>query len=195
MYLTYADHFRPMDKQRVLLYELTLLLIGSLFIALTAQVSIRIGPVPITGQTMGVLLVGMLYGSKRGAATLLLYVIEGAAGLPVFAGGTSGLTVLAGPTGGYLVGFIPAAFVVGWLAERGWDRSFGLTAVAMLIGNAVIYLFGLSRLGFLLGYENMLAYGFLPFWPGDLLKIIVAAGLLPAGWKLLDKLGLDQRIG
>ncbi len=139
MYMTYADAFRPLDKQRVIFYEVALLLFGSLFIALTAQISFNIGPVPITGQTLGVLLVGMLYGSKRGAATLLTYLIEGAVGLPVFAGGTFGVAVLAGPTGGYLAGFIVAAFVVGWLAERGWDRSFGLTAVAMLIVGPIIF--------------------------------------------------------
>lgn len=189
MNITYADAFRPLDKHRAIFYEIGLLFFGSLFITLTAQLSFNIGPVPITGQTLGVLLVGMLYGSKRGAATLLTYLLEGAVGLPVFAGGTFGSAVLVGPTGGYLAGFVVAAFVVGWLAERGWDRSFGLTAVAMLIGNIIIYLFGLPWLGFLLGYENMLAYGFLPFWPGDILKLLIATGLLPTGWKLLNKSG------
>ncbi len=189
MNITYADAFRPLDKHRAIYYEIGLLLFGSLFITLTAQLSFNIGPVPITGQTLGVLLVGMLYGSKRGAATLLMYLLEGAVGLPVFAGGTLGSAVLVGPTGGYLAGFVVAAFVVGWLAERGWDRSFALTAVAMLIGNIIIYLFGLPLLGFLLGYDNMLAYGFLPFWPGDILKLLIAAGLLPTGWKLLNKSG------
>jgi biotin transport system substrate-specific component len=108
----------------VLLYDAVLVVTGSVFIALLAQVAIPLpfSPVPITGQTFAVLLVGVLLGSRRGGLGVLLYLLEGAAGLPFFAGGTAGLARLAGPTGGYLVGFVVAAIVVGLLAERGWDR-------------------------------------------------------------------------
>lgn len=190
MYPTYADTFRPYRDQisRVILYELGLLIAGSLFLALSAQIAFDIGPVPVTGQTMGVLLIGALYGSRRAVATLIAYLVEGAAGLPVFAGGTAGPAVLAGPTGGYLVGFVAAAFIVGLLAERGWDRNFWTTAAAMFLGSATIYLFGLPWLGLLVGFDKMLAYGLLPFLPGDLLKLGLAAALLPSGWKLLGKL-------
>lgn len=143
MQLTLADIFRPKEQTTGLIYDILLILAGSAFIALTAQVSFNIGPVPITGQTFGVLLTAALLGSKRGLAAVAAYLIEGAfMNLPVFASATFGAAVLAGPTGGYLLGFLPAAFVVGWLAERGWDRSFGKTVVAMILGNLIIYAIG-----------------------------------------------------
>ena len=162
-----------------------LILGGSLFTALMAQITIPLPftPVPITGQTLAVLLVGAALGSRRGALSMAAYVVEGALGLPVFAGGTAGLKRLTGPTGGYLIGFIAAAFVTGWLAERGWDRRPLSTALAMLTGNAVIYLFGLPWLALFLGGfsgpKGALALGLLPFIPGDLLKLALAAFLLP----------------
>jgi len=103
-------------------------------------------------------------------------------GLPVFAGGTGGLARLTGPTGGYLIGFVIAAFVVGRLSEKGWDRRFTTTAMAMLIGNAVIYALGLPRLAAFVGWEAVLKVGLFPFIPGDLLKIILAAVALPQAW-------------
>jgi biotin transport system substrate-specific component len=141
--------------------------------------------VPLTGQTFAVLLVGALLGSRRGSLSLLAYLAEGAVGLPVFAGGSGGLARLWGPTGGYLVGFIAAARMVGWLCERGWDRRVRTAALAMLIGNGVIYLFGLPWLAHFVGAERVLALGLLPFMPGDLVKLALAALALPSGWKLL----------
>ncbi len=171
--------------------DVLLVLGGSLFTALMARITIPLPftPVPITGQTLAVLLVGAALGSRRGALSMAAYVLEGALGLPVFAGGTAGLRRLTGPTGGYLIGFIAAAFVTGWLAERGWDRRPLWTALAMLIGNAVIYLFGLPWLAMFLGGfagpKGALALGLLPFIPGDLLKLALAAFLLPSAWWLV----------
>lgn len=178
---------RTRAQQRIA--DAALVLGGSLLTALAARLTIPLPftPVPITGQTFAVLLVGAALGSRRGALSMALYVLEGALGLPVFAGGTAGLGRLLGPTGGYLVGFIAAAFVTGWLAERGWDRRPLTTALAMLAGNLVIYLFGLPWLaaflgGRFLGPKGALALGLLPFIPGDLVKLALATFLLPSAW-------------
>lgn len=175
-----------------ILTTLGLILAGSLLTALAAQVAIPLPftPVPITGQTFAVLLVGAALGSRRGAASMALYLAEGLAGLPVFAGGKAGLAVLFGPTGGYLVGFIVAAFVTGWLAERGWDRRPLTTALAMLVGNIAIYLFGVPWLTFFVGsIERALVLGFVPFIPGDLFKLILATFALPGAWWIARRLG------
>lgn len=186
MQMTYADLFRPAERQRGAAYDVALVLVGSLLIALSAQLSIPIGPVPITGQTFAVLFIAALLGSKRGAAAALVYLGQGAAGLPVFAGGLGGVLVFAGPTGGYLVGFVAAAFVVGWLAERGWDRRALTTIAMMIIGNLVIYAFGVTRLAFLVGaFDRAITAGMIPFLLGDLLKIALATALLPTGWRWL----------
>lgn len=168
-------------------HKAVLVVLGSLLTAAAAQLTIPLpfSPVPITGQTFAVLLVGALLGSRAGAAAMLTYLAEGAAGLPVFAGGKGGLAVLVGPTGGYLFGFVAAAFAVGWLCERGWDRRVWTAALAMFIGNVVIYLFGLPWLAKFVGVENVLAMGLLPFIPGDLFKLVLAALALPSGWKIL----------
>jgi biotin transport system substrate-specific component len=164
---------------------------GSLFIALCAQWAFPLpfSPVPVTGQTLAVLLTGMLLGSRRGSLSLLAYLGQGAVGLPVFAGGTAGLARLTGPTGGYLIGFLAAAFLVGMLAERGWDRRAGTTFLAMLLGNIVIYALGLLWLAHFVGSERVLALGLWPFIPGDLWKLLFATMLLPWGWKLIDRSG------
>lgn len=165
--------------------QVTLVVAGSLLVALLAQVSIPLPftPVPVTGQTLGVLLVGGALGSRLGAASLALYLGEGAIGLPVFAGGVGGLPV--GPTGGYLVGFVLMAYVVGYLAERGWDRSWGRSFLAMVLGEIVLYAVALPWLGLFVGMHRVLALGFLPFISGDALKMMIAGGLFPAAWKLV----------
>jgi len=189
--VTYADILRPSVKRHAVFYDIVLIIGGSLFIALCAQVIIPLpfSPVPITGQTLAVLLTGALLGSKRGSLALLAYLTEGTAGLPVFAGGTAGLLCLVGPTGGYLMGFIAAAFITGLLAERGWDQRVRTTFPAMLIGNAAIYVFGLIWLARFVGTEKVLSMGFYPFIPGDLLKLALASILLPSGWRLLKLMG------
>ncbi len=185
---TVADILRPSDKGYAVIYDIALVIGGSLLIGLCARVSILlpISPVPITGQTFAVLMIGALLGAKRGSLAALAYIIEGAAGLPVFAFG-GGFWILLGPTGGYLIGFIPAAYITGLLAEKGWDRRVATTILAMVFGNVVIYAFGLLQLCWLTGInKSVLAMGIYPFIIGDLLKIALAAAVLPLGWKLLE---------
>ena len=181
---TLADVLSP-RQQRSWLFDVVLLVLFSAFVALTAQVEIPLWPVPLTLQTLGVLFTGAVLGSRRGALALLLYLTEGALGLPVFAGGASGVGYMLGPTGGYLVGFVVAAGVVGWLAQRGWDRRLVWAAVAMVIGNVIIYVCGVAWLAVFLGdLWGALVKGMLLFVVGDLIKIAVAALTLPGGWKL-----------
>ena len=174
--------------------DLALIIGGSLLVALLAQVKIPLGftPVPITGQTFAVLLVGAMLGGWRGGAALALYALAGA-GLPFFAGGASGWFWTL-PSGGYIVGFIPAAALVGWLCQRGWNRRPWLLA-AMLLANAVIYVPGLLQLNLFLppdataawGCADVWQCGLLPFIPGDLVKLIAVSLAVPAGWALLDR--------
>jgi biotin transport system substrate-specific component len=165
-----------------------LALLGSAFVALSAKIQVPMWPVPMTMQTFAVLIVGMSFGFRLGGATLLLYLAEGAVGLPVFASG-GGLAYLAGPTGGYLVGFFVSAALVGWLAERGWDRTFVLTLVAMVLGTAIIFGLGVTWLAIFLGDANKaIAGGLTPFLVGAVVKIALAAVVLPFAWKLAAKL-------
>ncbi len=184
---TYADVFRPHEQTRSRLYDIALVLAGSVLIALSARVTfvLPFSPVPISGQTFAVLLLGALLGRQRGAAAVIAYLMQGIAGLPVFSGGLSGAAVLAGPTGGYLIGFVGAAYLTGWLAERGWDRRVVTTLLAMAAGNAVIYIGGVAWLTTLIGFDAALTGGLVPFIVGDVLKIVLAAALLPVGWRLL----------
>ncbi|MCS7087290.1 MAG: biotin transporter BioY, partial [Thermoflexales bacterium] len=151
--------------------------------------SIPLQPVPITGQTFGVLLAGAALGARRGALALLAYLAQGLIGLPFFAGGTSGMARLLGPTGGYLVGFVAAAALVGWLSERGWDRRFISTFAAMALGNLVIYALGAPWLAQFVGWERALSAGVLPFLPGDAIKALLAALALPSAWALINRTG------
>jgi biotin transport system substrate-specific component len=184
--LTLTDALMP---KRSLGRDVLLVLAGSTLVALCARLSVHLpfSPVPVTGQTFGVLLVGALLGSRRGALSMLAYLGEGLAGLPVFAGGTAGIAALLGPSGGYLVGFVFAAFVTGWLAERGWDRRLGSAALAMLAGSIALYLPGLVWLAKFVGVSEVLGAGLLPFIPGDAVKLVLAALALPFAWKLLAK--------
>jgi biotin transport system substrate-specific component len=174
--LPYLPLAKTLWPARSLGRDLSLVLAGSLFVALLAQVAIPLPftPVPITGQTLGVLLVGAALGSRLGFMALLAYLLEGAMGLPVFAGGTGGLAKILGPTGGFLLAFPLAAGLVGLLVERlGLDRSFLGTLLAMLLGNALIYLLGLPWLwawlmgaGKALGLSGFSPWGFSPSSPG-----------------------------
>ena len=168
---------------------------GSLALWASAKVNIPFHPVPQTLQTLVVLSIGMAYGWRLGGATLLLYLAEGALGLPVFANTPErgiGITYMLGGTGGYLLGFVLAAALTGWLAERGWDRSIPTTAAAMLLGNIVIYVPGLLWLGSIVGWDKpVLAWGLTPFIWGDLAKLAIAAGLLPGLWWLVGRRSAD----
>ena len=182
--LTIADALFP---RTAILRDATLVVAFSLITAACAQIAFYVGPVPITGQTFAVLLSGVLLGSRRGALSQLAYLAQGACGLPVFAAGHSGLPYMLGPTGGYLAGFVAAAFMVGLLAERGWDRQLWTMAAAMLAGNALLYMFGLLRLTAFVPSNSLLAVGLYPFIPGELLKMALAATTLPSAWKLLPR--------
>jgi len=166
-----------------------LVVLGSVLVALSAQVVVPLPwtPVPITGQTFGVLFVGALLGSRRGALAMVAYLLEGAAGLPVFAGGGATLAWLAGPTAGYLWSYPLAAWLTGRLAERGWDRRFATAVLALAAGNAVIYAVGLPWLAFYVGIERVLVAGFFPFLPGAAVKIAVAAAALTGAWRLVGR--------
>ncbi len=182
--------WRP-DGVPTLLRGAILAVLGSALLWASAKIQIPFYPVPMTMQTFVVLALGMVYGWRLGAATVVLYLAEGAFGLPVFAGTPEkgiGLAYMAGPTGGYLVGFVLAAAACGWLAERGWDRSIMKTAAAMLIGNVLIYGPGLLWLGSLVGWDKpVLAWGLTPFVLGDVTKLALAAAVLPASWILFRR--------
>ena len=167
--------------------DILLVVGGSLCVAGMAQVRIPLPftPIPITGQTFAVLLVGAVLGARRGAASLVLYLIQGLLGLPFFAGGASGLAYLLGPTGGYLVGFIAAAGLVGLLAARGLDRRIPSALLAFLAGEVVIYLFGVAWLSVFLGIPHAIAAGLFPFVLADAIKLAAAGLVLPAIWALV----------
>ena len=188
---TLADVLWPSETASRLLRNVILAVGGTLLLALSAKIQVPFYPVPMTMQTFVVLAIGMAYGWRLGGATLLLYMAEGAAGLPVFAGTPEkgmGLAYMLGGTGGYLIGFVMAAALCGWLAERGWDRRMATTAAAMLLGNIVIYLPGLLWLGTLFGWDKpILEWGLTPFLLGDLTKLALAAIVLPAAWKLVGR--------
>jgi biotin transport system substrate-specific component len=192
---TLVDVWLP-RQQRSWLLDAALVALFSAFVALTARIEIPLWPVPMTLQTLGVVFTGAALGSRRGVLALLLYLVEGGVGLPVFAGGAFGVAYMSGPTAGYLVGFVAAAGAVGWLAERGWDRRLVWTVLAMLVGNLLIYALGVAWLAVFLGdLRAALVQGMLIFAPGDLVKIVVAALALPGGWVLArghrDQHGLE----
>lgn len=161
----------------------------ALLTALLAQWQIHLPftPVPVTGQTLGVLLAGAALGSRAGAASQGLYWMLGAIGLPFYAGGTGGWEHATGSTAGYLAGFLVAAWVVGRLAESRQDRRLLTSIPAMLAGSAIIYAFGITWLMISLQTDlpQAIAWGFTPFAVGDLIKVVAAGALLPGIWKLL----------
>ena len=165
-----------------------LVVFGSLLLAVSAQFKIPLYPVPVTGQTLVVLLIGMTYGPRLGGITMLAYLFEGALGLPVFAGGAAGVAVFMGPTGGYLFGFLLAGVAMGYLAERGMGRTVSSTIAAMVLGNSVIYLCGVLWLANFIGLGQAIAEGVLPFLYGDALKLAVAAGLMPLAWRAVKSM-------
>jgi biotin transport system substrate-specific component len=184
--LTLADRALPRPGA---LHQLLLITGASLLTALSAQIAIPVpwSPVPLTGQTFAVLLTGAVLGARRAFLAQALYLVEGASGLPVFAGGASGIVRLIGPTGGYLVAFPFAAALVGALAERGWDRRFLSMAAAMLLSSAIIFASGLAWLSRFVPGETLLAQGLIPFVPGDLIKSALAALVFPWAWRWVDR--------
>ena len=183
---------RPSTRARALAVDAALVLAGVAFVALLAKVSFYIGPVPITGQTLGVIVVGAALGARRGAASLTAYLLLGLAGLPIFAGPVAGPGYVLSPSFGFILGFIPAAFVAGWLAERRWDRNPALAFVCFVAASAIPFVIGLPYLAVILAtvlgqqvtLESVLTAGLWPFIVPGLLKAAVAALLIPAAWLL-----------
>ena len=175
----------PLDWTR----SVSLVVAFSLLTALAAQVVIPIGPVPITGSTFAVLLTGALLGSRLGAASLIVYLFEGAIGLPFFYGGHDGLAHMFGPTGGYLFAFPAAAFITGAFAENGWDRRLLTSIAAMAIGSLVILGAGWAWFAVVTNSSPIVAFkvGVMPHIVGDIIKIVLAAAVLPSGWALLNR--------
>ncbi len=174
--------------------DIALVVAGTALVAVLAQVAIPLWPVPVTGQTLAVLLVGAGLGAARGAASLTLYALLGAIGLPIYSEASSGWSVLLGPTGGYIIGFIASAAIVGWAAERSWDRGWYKPIITFIGGSLVVFAFGLPWLAVSLGQlglpndlQSVLIAGFYPFIIGGLIKAAIAAALLPALWAAAER--------
>jgi len=162
---------------------------GSVLLTLSAKISVPFYPVPMTMQTLAVLIIGSAFGWRLGAATVLFYLAQGAMGLPVFAGTPEkgiGLAYMVGPTGGYLLGFVAGAALVGWLAERGWSGSLAWWLAAMFLGHVVIFAFGTAWLGTLIGLEKAWMLGVAPFYLATLFKTLLAALCMKAGWSVAN---------
>jgi biotin transport system substrate-specific component len=178
--------------ERPLVRQAVLAVLGSLLLWASAKVQVPMWPVPMTMQSFVVLVIGMAYGARLGAATVALYLVEGAAGLPVFAGTPErgiGLAYMMGPTGGFLVGFLIVAWLMGWLAERGWDRTLPRTVAALAVGTVLLFVPGVVWLAVLIGWSKAIAAGLTPFLAGSVVKLAVAAALLPAASRALAASG------
>ena len=189
---TFAGTLWPTGRgtPEAVIRALVLALVGSGLLVLSAKIRVPLGPVPITMQSLVVVMLGAAYGWRLGAATVLLYLAEGAAGLPVFANtppAAPGLAYFAGPTGGFLLGFLLAAMTTGALAERGWDCNLPRVLAAMAIGHVVLFAPGVAWLSILVGPAKAWALGVEPFLLATLLKTALAAALIQAGWAVLRR--------
>jgi len=181
---------RPSDRARAIALDAGLVVAGATVVALLAQVEVPLWPVPITGQTLAVVVVGAALGARRGAAALVTYLLAGLAGLPVFAGFTGTVAAVAKPSFGFVIGFVFAAFVAGWFAERAWDRRPLLAFVGFVAASAIPFVFGIPYMAFILnvvgggafGIGEILQFGLWPFIVGGLIKAALAALLIPAAW-------------
>ena len=184
---------RPSTRSRAFAMDATLVLAGVVVVALLAKVSFFVGPVPITGQTLGVILVGAALGARRGAVSLTSYMLLGLAGLPIFAGPIAGPAYVLAPSFGFIVGFIPAAFVAGWFAERAWDRRPVLAFVGFVAASVIPFLVGVPYMALILAnvlgadvsFGSIMGAGVLPFIVPGLIKAAFAALLVPAAWMLV----------
>lgn len=191
----------PATRAWSLAVDAALVLTGVLVVALLAQVEIPLWPVPITGQTLGVIVVGASLGARRGAAALTTYMALGLVGLPIFAGFTGSLAAVGKPSFGFVIGFIVSAFVAGWFAERAWDRKPWLAFVGFVAASIVPFLIGVPYMAFILnsvmglelGFADILAAGVLPFIIGGLIKAAIAAVLVPGAWLLVRKADRAKR--
>ncbi|WP_127475300.1 biotin transporter BioY [Microbacterium sulfonylureivorans] len=186
---------RPSSRARAFALDAALVVTGAAFVALLAQASIPLWPVPITGQTLGVIVVGAALGSRRGAAALITYLLVGLAGLPVFADFTGSIAAVAKPSFGFVIGFVFSAFVAGWFAERAWDRRPALAFVGFAAASVVPFLFGIPYMAFILNvvmgldysFLGLLEVGLLPFIVGGLIKAALAALIIPGAWALVRR--------
>ena len=186
---------RPSSRARAFALDAGLVIAGATIVALLAQVEIPLWPVPITGQTLGVIVVGAALGAWRGAAALTTYMLVGLAGLPVFAGFTGTVAAIGKPSFGFVIGFIFSAFVAGWFAERAWDRRPGLAFLGFAAASVVPFLFGIPYMAFILNvvmgldysFGELLAAGLVPFILGGLIKAALAAAIIPGAWALVRK--------
>ena len=186
-----SERLGPDDGAAVRAKQVVLVLAGIILLAVAAKIKVPMWPVPITMGTLAVLTLGAAYGPRLGLVTILGYMLVGALGFDVFAGSSAekfGLSYMMGGTGGYLVGYVMATLALGVLARRGWDRSMTWMALAMLIGNVLIYVPGLLWLGQLYGWDKpILEWGLTPFLVGDALKLALAALILPLAWKAVGQ--------
>tara|TARA_A100001388_G_C28701221_1_gene466288 strand:+ start:321 stop:893 length:573 start_codon:yes stop_codon:yes gene_type:complete len=172
--------------------KLGLLVAGVAVLAISAHIKVPFYPVPITMQTLVVMLIGFTYGLRLGSSTVLTYLVIGAIGAPVFAGG-AGLAYMGGPTGGYLFGFLVTVNLIGYFTERGSGRTFVSVLLLALLGTIVFYLFGVAWLTTILGFEKAIKFGLLPFLYGDVLKLFLLAFAVPTAWKIVLKLSKSDR--
>ncbi len=174
---------------RGIVTDLILVCAGAALVSIAAQIEVPLWPVPITGQTLAVLLVGSAYGALRGTLSMVLYAALGVLGLPVFSGAASGTSVLLGPTGGYIIGFIFAAAFTGWIAQRSWDRKILRSIAGFLGGSAVTFAIGLPWLAFSLGLnlQQTLEGGLYPFIIGGIIKALLAAGIITLSWNYFER--------
>jgi biotin transport system substrate-specific component len=186
---------RPSTRARAFAVDAALVLTGAALVAILAQVSIPLWPVPITGQTLGVLIVGAALGSRRGAAAMVTYLLAGLAGLPVFADFTGSIAAVAKPSFGFIIGFVFAGFVAGWFAERAWDRKPALAFLGFALASALPFVFGIPYMALILNvisggalsFVQILEFGLFPFIIGGLIKAAIAALIIPGAWALVRR--------
>ena len=194
---TLADALWPARVEDEFVRNATLMVFGFCLLTLSAKIQVPFWPVPMTMQTFVVLVIGMAYGRRLGSATVLAYLIAGASGLPVLAGTPErgiGLLYMMGPTGGFLVGFLVAAAVVGYLGDRGWDRSFLATAAAMIVGQAIISFAGVVWLANSFGVPKAIEVGFMPFLASSALKTVLGIVAMPLVWKLIGRRSVARQV-
>ncbi|SRR5579883_1014445 len=171
------------SKESSFLHRASLILAGVFLLAFASQLSIPLQPVPLTFQSVTVILIGMTYGARCGAAVVAAYLIAGACGLPVFADHSGGIQHFFGPTAGYLIGFLPAAYISGYLAQKGWAKSIIRSFMVALLGASVIFLCGLSVLSLSIGWDKAIAVGLMPFIISEPIKLAAASFIIPHCWK------------
>lgn len=174
-------------KRDAAVRDLCLMAAGTALLAICAQITLPFYPVPFTLQTLSIMIIGLSLGWRRSAASAALYVLLGATGLPIFAGAAGGVVHLFGPTGGYLLSYPIAAGFLGWASEKGWDRTWPKTALAVFIAEVIIFVLGVGLLSAYTGFATAFKLGFIIFIPAELLKMVVMMGVMPTIWHKLEK--------